>query len=127
MTQIKAITLATYQPGKAPILLDASPTGLVAFTRAAKLFFRIKNIKEDEDKVKYISIGVQEFPELYNWYLSSATAHEAKKYDTFITDLQRWALPRDDVWEAKGQICQSCQGNVDYKDWADEMRTSTLP
>ncbi|GAA5920998.1 hypothetical protein JCM5296_000444, partial [Sporobolomyces johnsonii] len=121
-----AAAAASYQPGKAPVLFDVSPAGLTSFSRAAKLFFRSKSVKEDEDKIAYVGAGLGHFPELHNWYLSSATTHEAKKYDDFLLQLQKRALPRDFVWEAKGRIRTSRQGERDYEEWADEMRTEHL-
>ncbi|GAA5992245.1 hypothetical protein JCM11641_001279 [Rhodosporidiobolus odoratus] len=48
---VTVTTVSSYQPGKAPLLVDSSPSDLNAFLRAAKLYFRTKNIKESEDKV----------------------------------------------------------------------------
>ncbi|GAA5918693.1 hypothetical protein JCM1841_006243 [Sporobolomyces salmonicolor] len=117
---------ATFQPGKAPILLDTSPAGLTAFSRTAKLFFRTKSVKDDEDKVAYVGAGLSLFPELHNWYLASAVQHEAKTYDSFLLELQRRTLPRDYLWEAKGRLRAAKQGEADYEDWADAMRTEFL-
>ncbi|GAA5936574.1 hypothetical protein JCM1841_002526 [Sporobolomyces salmonicolor] len=117
---------ATFQPGTAPVLLDTSPAGLTAFSRAAKLFFRTKSVKDDEDKVAYVGAGLSLFPELHNWYLASAVQHEAKTYDSFLLELQHRALPRDYLWEAKGRLRAAKQGEADYEDWADAMRTEFL-
>ncbi|GAA5993032.1 hypothetical protein JCM11641_000854 [Rhodosporidiobolus odoratus] len=97
----------TYQPGKAPVLLDTTPAALTAYSRAARLFFRF-------------------FPEIHNWYLSSAEQHEAKKYEVFFLELQKRSLPRDYVWEAKGKLRMAKQGDKDYEDWVDELRTDHL-
>ena len=126
MVASTTITTTSYQPGKAPLLFESSPAGIIAFLRAARLFFRTKSVKEDEDKVAYLGAGLQNFPELYNWYLSSATAHEAKAYETFVADLQRRAMPRDYVWEAKGRIRWARQGEMDYEDWVEDLRTEHL-
>ncbi|GAA5995184.1 hypothetical protein JCM11641_004411, partial [Rhodosporidiobolus odoratus] len=123
---VTAPVVNAYQPGKAPLLLDSSPSGLNAFLRAAKLYFRTKNIKEAEDKIAYLGAGLSGFAELYNWYAVSAEEHEAKTYDGFVADPQRRALPRDFVWEAKGRIRASRQGEEDFEDWLDEMRTLQL-
>ncbi|GAA5895326.1 hypothetical protein JCM5296_002375, partial [Sporobolomyces johnsonii] len=53
-----------YQPGKAPFLLDTSPAGLTAYSRAARLFFRTKSVKDDEDKIAYLGAGLALYPEL---------------------------------------------------------------
>lgn len=119
-------TAASYQPGKAPLLLDDSPSGLNAFLRAAKLYFRSKTVKEDEDKMAYLGAGLAPFPELYNWYASSAEVHEKKLYDTFVSELQRRALPRDYVWDTKARIRSSKQGARDFEDWIDDLRTEQL-
>ncbi|GEM11018.1 transposase [Rhodotorula toruloides] len=63
---------------------------------------------------------------MYNWYLSSATEHEAKAYDTFWADLSKRALPRDYVWDAKGQIRWAKQGDEDYEVWSSSLRTEHL-
>ncbi|GAA5959299.1 hypothetical protein JCM10213_008100 [Rhodosporidiobolus nylandii] len=118
--------VTTYQPGKAPILLDTAPSGLTAYTRAARLFFRAKKVEDDEEKIAYVGAGLVNFPELYNWYLSSAEEHEAKAYDTFLLELQRRALPRDYLWEAKARLRLARQGEQDYEDRADAMRTEHL-
>ncbi|GAA5920528.1 hypothetical protein JCM5296_002151, partial [Sporobolomyces johnsonii] len=103
-----------------------SPAGLTAYSRAARLFFRTKSVKDDEDKIAYLGAGLALYPELHNWYLSSAVEHEAKEYETFLGELQRRALPRDYLWEAKGRMRFAKQGDKDYEDWADEMRTEHL-
>ncbi|GAA5994080.1 hypothetical protein JCM11641_005958 [Rhodosporidiobolus odoratus] len=116
----------TYQLGKAPVLLDTAPAALTAYSRAARLFFRSKSIKEDEDKIAYVGAGLVLFPELHNWYLSSAEQHEAKKYEVFFLELQKRSLPRDYVWEAKGKLRMAKQGDKDYEDWVDELRADHL-
>jgi hypothetical protein len=117
---------AAYQPGKAPLLLDDSPSGINAFTRSAKLFFRIKKVTEEDDKIAYLGAGLAGYPELYNWYASAAEEHEQKTYATFVGDLQKRALPRDYVWEAKGRIRSWRQGSDDFEDWLDDVRTEHL-
>ncbi|GAA5989911.1 hypothetical protein JCM11641_002808 [Rhodosporidiobolus odoratus] len=126
MVASATITTTSYQPGKAPLLFESSRAGITAFLRAAWLFFRTKSVREDEDKIAYLGAGLQHFPELYNWYLSSVTVHEAKAYVTFVADLQRRAMPRDYVWEAKGRIRWARQGEMDYEDWVEELRTEHL-
>ncbi|GAA5878146.1 hypothetical protein JCM1840_002256 [Sporobolomyces johnsonii] len=121
-----AAAAASYQPGKAPLLFDISPAGLTSFSRAAKLFFCTKTVKEDKDKITYVGTGLAHFPELHNWYLSSASVHEAKKYEDFLLQLQKRALPRDFVWEAEGRLRAVRQGERDYEEWADDMRTEHL-
>ncbi|GAA5914643.1 hypothetical protein JCM5296_002447 [Sporobolomyces johnsonii] len=123
---VPASAAASYQPGKAPTLLDCSPSGLTSFLRSAKLFFRAKSIKEDEDKIAYLGAGLTYFPELQNWYLSSAAAHEAKKYDVFALELQKRALPRDYVWTTRGRIRSAKQGERDFEDWLDDLRSEHL-
>ncbi|GAA5977503.1 hypothetical protein JCM11641_000983 [Rhodosporidiobolus odoratus] len=115
-----------YQPGKPPLLLQTSPSGISSFTRAARLFFRQKKIEADKDKISYLGEGLVGFPELYNWYNASADAHEAKAYKIFVADLQKKALPRDFVWEAKGRIRWARQDGQDYEDWVTAMRTEHL-
>ncbi|GAA5980362.1 hypothetical protein JCM11641_001777 [Rhodosporidiobolus odoratus] len=115
-----------YQPGKPPLLLQTSPSGISSFSRAARLFFRQKKIEADEDKISYLGEGLAGFPELYNWYNASADAHEAEAYKVFVADLQKKALPRDFVWEAKERICWARQDGQDYEDWVTAMRTEHL-
>ncbi|GAA5980988.1 hypothetical protein JCM11641_001420 [Rhodosporidiobolus odoratus] len=115
-----------YQPGKPPLLLQTSPSGISSFTRAARLFFRQKKIEVDKDKISYLGEGLVGFPELYNRYNASADAHEAKAYKIFVADLQKKALPRDFVWEAKGRIRWARQDGQDYEDWVTAMRTEHL-
>ncbi|GAA5972542.1 hypothetical protein JCM11641_001892 [Rhodosporidiobolus odoratus] len=126
MAPTTTTTTYSYQPGKPPLLVDSSSAGLLAFARAAKLFLRAKKVEDEEDKVAYVGAGLAGFPELYNWYLSSAAEHESKTYASFLSDLQRRALPRDYVWEAKGRLRSSRQGNEDYEDWVDLMRSEHL-
>ncbi|GAA5972443.1 hypothetical protein JCM11641_001851 [Rhodosporidiobolus odoratus] len=94
-------SIPIYQPGKPPLLFDASHSGINTFLRLARLYFRQKKIDADEDKVSYLGEGLVMFPELYNWFNASVKIHEAKVYKTFVADLQKRALPRDYVWEAK--------------------------
>ncbi|GAA5880790.1 hypothetical protein JCM8547_003960 [Rhodosporidiobolus lusitaniae] len=123
---VTVTALSSFQPGKAPLLLNVSPSGLNAFLRAAKLFFRTKKIEENEDKIAYLGEGLSPFPELYNWYSVSADVWEKKSYEEFTGELQRRALPRDFVWEAKGCIRSSKQGDKDFKDWIDDLHTLQL-
>ncbi|GAA5826740.1 hypothetical protein JCM11251_002875 [Rhodosporidiobolus azoricus] len=116
-----------HQPGKPPFLLDSSPSGISSFARSACLYFRKAKIDTDEDKISYLGEGLVAFPELYNWYNASAELHEAKKYQAFLADLQKQALPRDYVWEAKGRIRRARQDGLDYKVWSTAMRTETSP
>ncbi|CDR49787.1 RHTO0S33e00188g1_1 [Rhodotorula toruloides] len=120
------VAAPAYQPGKAPYLLDDSPAGLASFSRAARLFFHAKSVKDNALKVAYVGGGLVGFPELYNWYLSSATEHEAKTYDSFWADLLKRALPRDYVWDAKGRIRWAKQGDEDYEVWSSSLRTEHL-
>lgn len=120
------VAAPAYQPGKAPYLLDDSPAGLASFSRAARLFFHAKSVKDDALKVAYVGGGLVGFPELYNWYLSSATEHEAKTYDSFWADLLKRALLRDYVWDAKGRIRWAKQGDEDYEVWSSSLRTEHL-
>ncbi|GAA5845583.1 hypothetical protein JCM11251_003669 [Rhodosporidiobolus azoricus] len=115
-----------HQPGKPPFLLDSSPAGISSFIRSARLYFRKAKIDTDEDKISYLGEGLVAFPELYNWYNASAEQHEAKQYKTFIADLQKRALPRDYVWEAKGRIRRARQDGLDYELWSTAMRTEHL-
>ncbi|GAA5978438.1 hypothetical protein JCM11641_007946 [Rhodosporidiobolus odoratus] len=119
-------TPAVYQPGKPPLLIDASPSGISGFLRSARLYFRQKKIDTDEDKISYLGEGLVGFPELYNWYNASADIHEAKTYKAFVADLQRKALPRDYIWEAKGNLRWAKQEGQDYEDWSTAMRTEHL-
>ncbi|BGP28267.1 hypothetical protein JCM10295v2_007256 [Rhodotorula toruloides] len=84
------------------------------------------SVKDEALKVAYVGGELVGFPELYNWYLSSATEHEAKAYDTFWADLSKRALPRDHVWDAKGQIRWAKQGDEDYEVWSSLLRTEHL-
>ncbi|GAA5972533.1 hypothetical protein JCM11641_001888 [Rhodosporidiobolus odoratus] len=118
--------LPAYQPGKPPFLFDASPSGISAFLRSARLYFRQKKIETDEDKISYLGEGLGGFPELYNWYNASADQHESKTYKAFTADLQKKALPRDYVWEAKGRIRWARQEGRDYEEWSTAMRTEHL-
>ncbi|GAA6054862.1 hypothetical protein NBRC10513_006213 [Rhodotorula toruloides] len=115
-----------FRPGKAPLLVDSSPPGLDAFKRSARLFFLDKKIEKDGDKIAYVGAGLVGFPELHNWYLASATTHEAKEYKVFLGELLKRAMPRDYVWDIKAKIRFSKQGDRDYEDWADEMRMDQL-
>ncbi|GAA5985154.1 hypothetical protein JCM11641_005468 [Rhodosporidiobolus odoratus] len=126
VTLISSTTSTMYQPGKAPLLLDDSPASLTAFTRAARLFFRSKKITEDEDKIAYVGAGLASFQDLYQWYLSAAEEHEAKAYDAFLLELQKRALPRDYIWEARGRIRTAKQGDRDFEDWLEDMRAEHL-
>ncbi|GAA5831335.1 hypothetical protein JCM3770_006411, partial [Rhodotorula araucariae] len=121
-----AAAAATHQPGKAPVLFDTTPAGLTAFGRAAKLFFLTKKITEDALKIEFVAAGLQHFPELHNWYLSNADTLEGGKYDAFLAELQRRALPRDFVWDEKGRVRALKQGETDFEDWLDEARTRQL-
>ncbi|BGP34369.1 hypothetical protein JCM10296v2_006188 [Rhodotorula toruloides] len=68
MAPVSTVVAApAYQPGKAPYLLDDSPAGLASFSRAARLFFHAKSVKDDALKVAYVGGGLVGFPELYNW------------------------------------------------------------
>ncbi|GAA5995413.1 hypothetical protein JCM11641_002145, partial [Rhodosporidiobolus odoratus] len=109
VTLLSSTTSTMYQPGKAPLLLDDSPAGLTAFTRLARLFFRSKKITEDEDKIAYV-----------------AEEYEAKAYDAFLLELQKRALPRDYIWEARGRIRTAKQGDRDFEDWLEDMRAKHL-
>ncbi|GAA5908929.1 hypothetical protein JCM5296_006825, partial [Sporobolomyces johnsonii] len=115
-----------YQPGKAPILVDSSPAGILNFLRSAKLFFRSKKIEEDEDKILYLGAGLAHFPELAGWYSSSAADHDAKTYDVFVRDLKKRALPRDYIWETEGRLRAARQGERDYDEWSNAMRAEHL-
>ncbi|GAA5825846.1 hypothetical protein JCM11251_000024 [Rhodosporidiobolus azoricus] len=115
-----------HQPGKPPFLLDSSPSGISSFACSARLYFRKAKIDTDEDKISYLGEGLVAFPELYNWYNASAKLHEAKKYQAFLADLQKRALPRDYVWEAKGRIRRARQDGLDYEVWSTAMRTEHL-
>ncbi|GAA5994101.1 hypothetical protein JCM11641_000412, partial [Rhodosporidiobolus odoratus] len=126
VTLLPSTTSTMYQPGKAPLLLDDSPAGLTAFTRAARLFFRSKKITEDEDKIAYVGAGLASFQDLYQWYLLAAEEHEAKAYDAFLLELQKRALPRDYIWEARGRIRTAKQGDRDFEDWLEDMRAEHL-
>ncbi|GAA5985616.1 hypothetical protein JCM11641_004993 [Rhodosporidiobolus odoratus] len=117
---------AAYQPGKPPLLLDASPSGISAFLRSARLYFRQKKIDSDEDKISYLGEGLVTFPELYNCFNASADAHEAKTYKAFVADLQKKALLWGYVWDAKGRIRWARQENRDYEEWSTELRTEHL-
>ncbi|GAA5973435.1 hypothetical protein JCM11641_006458 [Rhodosporidiobolus odoratus] len=120
------VPIAAHQAGKPPFLLDASPAGISAFLRSARLYFRQKKVDTDEDKISYLGEGLAAFPELYNWFNASADAHEAKTYKTFTSDLQKKALPRDYIWEAKGRIRWAKQDNRDYEEWSTALRTEQL-
>ncbi|GAA5826830.1 hypothetical protein JCM3770_005419 [Rhodotorula araucariae] len=100
MAALLAATAITHQPGKAPVLYDVSPSGLLDFQRSAKLYYHAKSVKDDEDKVG--------------------------TYNAFITTLLKRAVPRDYVWDAKGRIRSARQGKRDYEDWADSLRTEQL-
>ncbi|GAA5961502.1 hypothetical protein JCM21900_000964 [Sporobolomyces salmonicolor] len=117
---------ASYQPSKAPLLLDVSPSGLTSFLRNAKLFLRTKSVKDDKDRIAYLGAGLAHFPEIHNWYLSAAVVHEAKKYEVFILDLQKRALPRDYIWSARGRIRSARQGERDFEDWLDDLCSEHL-
>ncbi|GAA5982121.1 hypothetical protein JCM11641_000594 [Rhodosporidiobolus odoratus] len=119
-------TPAVYQPGKPPLLIDASPSGISGFLRSARLYLRQKKIDTDKDKISYLGEGLVGFPELYNWYNASADIHEAETYKAFVADLQRKALPRDSIWEAKGNLRWAKQEGQDYEDWSTAMRTEHL-
>ncbi|GAA5973503.1 hypothetical protein JCM21900_002203 [Sporobolomyces salmonicolor] len=123
---VSSSATASYQPGKAPLLLNVSPSGLTSFLRNAKLFFRTKSVKDNKDRIAYLGAGLAHFPEIHNWYLSSAAVHEAKKYEVFTLDLQKRALPRDYIWSARGRIRSARQGERDFEDWLDELRSEHL-
>ncbi|BGP28438.1 hypothetical protein JCM10296v2_000170 [Rhodotorula toruloides] len=85
-----------------------------------------QRIQADSNKITYLSAGLAVFPKLYNWYVSSATVHKAKKYDVFVKDLQKRALPRNYVWEVKAKIRFLKQGEHDFEDWLDEQLSNLL-
>lgn len=113
MTSTPSTAPAASQAGKAPVLLGTSPKDLRTFTNRAKLYFVLKSIKDDGQKIMLVGAGLANVPELESWFLSDEETHLAKKYDTFLKDLYRRALPADFVWDTEGRIRESRQGNQD--------------
>jgi len=54
-------------PGKPPILVNTSPSGLAAFAWAAKLYFKTKKIEDNESKIQFAVSGLLLLPELDQW------------------------------------------------------------
>ncbi|GAA6026234.1 hypothetical protein JCM8202_000461 [Rhodotorula sphaerocarpa] len=121
-----APTVTVSTAGKPPLLLGTSPKDLRSFINAAKLFFTLKKITTDAEKITWTGAGLTNFPELESWYLSNQTSHEAKTFDTFLADLQKRALPFDFVWTMEGRIRTSKQGEKDYATWSQELRSDQL-
>ncbi|GAA5981406.1 hypothetical protein JCM10908_004099 [Rhodotorula pacifica] len=121
-----AAMAATRQLGKAPILFDCSPSGLKDFLRSAKSYFRKQKDFDGSDKIAVLGEGLMHFVELKSWYNSNETRCEAMKYDDFVAELHRRALPRNYVWDAKAEIRASQQGQYDYEEWSDAMRAQHL-
>ncbi|GAA5882921.1 hypothetical protein JCM3774_000948 [Rhodotorula dairenensis] len=117
---------ATRQLGKAPVLFDCSPSGLKDFLRAAKSYFRKQKDLDDGDKIAVLGEGLLHFIELKSWYNANEDRCEAMKYDDFVAELHRRALPRNYVWDAKASIRDSKQGAEDYKIWVDDLRAQQL-
>lgn len=90
--------------GKPPLLQGRTPSDLRAFVTDAKLFFSLKAIKEDSQKITWISAGLRGEPELQAWYLANETAFDTKKYEDFLAELRKRALPLDFVWTPEGRI-----------------------
>lgn len=120
------VMITNHAAGKAPVLTDDSPQGITRFLKQAKAFFLIKGHKEDETKILILGSGLGNFPELENWYTTTEEEWEGKSYSDFVTALQRRALPRDYVWEARRKIRETKQGSTDFEDWIDDMRTLQL-
>ena len=114
------------QVGKAPVLLGTSPRDLRTFTNHAKMYFSLKKIDEDMQKILWVGMGLAAVPELEAWYLSDEDAHLAKTFDAFLKDLYRRALPADFVWEMEGRIRESKQGSQDYGTWSQSLRSDHL-
>ncbi|TKA50134.1 hypothetical protein B0A53_06510 [Rhodotorula sp. CCFEE 5036] len=117
---------ATRQLGKAPVLLDCSPSGLKDFLRAARSYFRKQKDFEDVDKINTLGEGLLHFVELKSWYNSNEDRLEAMKYDDFVAELNKKTLPRNYVWDAKAFIRSSLQGSINYNAWSDDMRAEHL-
>lgn len=126
MSTAQSSTPVSAQAGKAPVLLGTSPKDLRTFTNRAKLYFILKSIKDDEQKIMLVGAGLANVPELESWYLSDEEAHNAKKYDDFLKALYRRALPADFVWEMEGKIRKAKQGHQDYGDWSQTLRSDHL-
>lgn len=121
-----ATTSVAMQVGKPPVLLGTSPKDLRTFVNHAKLFFTLKKITDDAQKILWLGAGLGGVPELEAWYLSDEETHAAKKVDDFQKDLFKRALPVDFVWETEGRIRESKQGGRDYVTWAQELRSDHL-
>lgn len=121
-----ASTPAVSQIGKPPVLLGTSPKDLRSFLHAAKMFFGLKSINTDEQKISWLGAGLGRHPELESWYLCAQTEHDAKKYDDFVADLQKRALPNDFIWNMEGRIRSSMQGERDCLEWSQSLRSDQL-
>lgn len=121
-----AAMAATRQLGKAPVLFDCSPSGLKDFLRSAKSYFRKQKDFDDADKIAVLGEGLLHFVELKSWYNSNESRCEAMKFDDFVAELHRRALPRNYVWDAKAEIRASTQGQLDYEEWSDVLRAQHL-
>lgn len=126
MMTAHATTPSVSQAGKAPVLLGTLPRELRTFTNHAKLYFTLKKIEDDQQKVMWTGMGLAAVPELEAWYLSDEDTHLAKTFDDFLKDLYRRALPADFVWEMEGRIRESKQGHQDYGAWSQSLRSDHL-
>lgn len=126
MTTTPSAAASATQAGKAPVLLGTSPRDLRTFTNHAKMFFTLKKIDEDQQKVMWAGMGLAAVPQLEAWYLSDKDTHLAKSFDNFLKDLYRRALPADFVWGMEGRIRESKQGHQDYSTWSQSLRSDHL-
>ncbi|KWU40960.1 hypothetical protein RHOSPDRAFT_27953, partial [Rhodotorula sp. JG-1b] len=126
MTTTPSATPSTMQAGKAPALFGTSPRELRTFTNHAKMFFLLKKVEEDKQKVMWTGMGLAGVPELEAWFLSDEDTHLAKSFDDFLKDLYRRALPADFVWEMEGKIRDAKQGGQDYGVWSQTLRSDHL-
>ncbi|GAA5963457.1 hypothetical protein JCM3765_003078, partial [Sporobolomyces pararoseus] len=122
------VTVTANNASKPPILLSDSPVGISTFIRHARTYFTLKkdNIKTDCEKILILGGGLVNFSELDNWFASNEEELIAKTYEEFIGELQRKALPRDYIWDAKRKIKETKQGDRDFNEWMEEMRTLKL-
>ena len=119
-------TPASSLAGKAPVLLGNSPKDLRTFTMYAKLFFQLKRITDDSEKIMWLGAGLGNLPELDSWFHSNQSAHLDKKYDDFLKELNKRALPPDFVWLTEKRIRDSKQNGQDYEMWSQQLRSDHL-
>lgn len=116
-----------YRPGKAPLLLDKSPSSIQSYLLQLSFFFSTKDkTPADSQRIRYTGAGLVNVEELSAWFQQDLEQHITSKWDDFLAAFLVRAMPPDFVWERRMRIRESKQGSKDVREWMTEMRSVQL-